>query len=355
MARQSYLYTDFSMSALKDKVQEKSGIQVVNMRSCNELAAQLETHDLHISAHTLARFFRVIANSNMPSQYTLDQLASFVGYNSWSNFHKQASNGFNKQSNGSSTIAETELSDSELSLIRFCLQDGAYGPLQNYFNSNRDIFGDPFCPKSQGILKTLTESLNINPKVRLWLFSYMLKDNFIGSTYFGHEINVDAISSYFGDAVDEYFLKLIHPSDNLYSSQTAWAHAIIMMQAFYQGDKKKLLQQGYELFKLSPPEENTLEHHLKNGQTFIWVFARYHFVHILYLYFADKAKAQKIEQKVKDIAQQLSNATQLHKIITYSLLFEALTHIGYSHLIDWFTPDYTTIVNNLNSPLKLKD
>jgi uncharacterized protein YbcV (DUF1398 family) len=180
----------------------------------------------------------------------------------------------------------------------------------------------------------------------------MLKDNFIGSTYFGHEINVDAISCYFGDAVDKYFLKLIHPSDNLYNSQIAWAHEIIMMQAFYQGDKKKLLQHGYELFKLSPPEDNTLQHHLKNGQTFVWVFARYHFVHILYLHFADKANAQKIEQKVKEIAQQLSNATQLQKIVTYSFLFEALTHIGYSHLISWFTTDYSRIVNNINGPIK---
>ena len=347
MARANYLYTEYSLTSLKDKVQEKAGIKVSAMRNCNDIAKILATANLNLSAHTIARFFSVLKNGTMPSLHTLNQLTLYVGYDGWDNFHNTISSKFNTNKYESSPVVETAISDSELSLIRFCIQDGAFGPLLNYFQANRDVFGNVSNPKTISLFSTLTEMLNSYPKIRHRMFSYMLKDDFLGKNYFACQVNVDAIATYYGDAVDQYFIRMLHPSDNRYEVQLTWGNTILMMQAFYKGNVKKLLQVGYELFRMSPPEANTLARHLDAGENEVWVFARYHFVHILYLYYSGKANTNSMELKVRLIIEQLSKATNKNKLIAYSFIFEALTFTGYQHLIACFTNDYIVIMDSI--------
>lgn len=349
MAREKYLYTEFSLNALKDRVQEKSGIQVINKRCSEELANELASKGFTISASTLARFLGVTSSNSLISRYNLDQLSKYIGYNQWDDFHKETSGDAKSIITHSATSAQPLVSNSELLLVKYCLQDGAYAPLINYIEDNKEVFSDPFNPKTEGLLCTFSQVLNSNSKIRPWLFSLMLEKEYLARNYFDHQINADAIATYFGDAIGNYYLKLISPNkSSLYQTNLTWAYTILMMQAFYQNNTRALRKYGYELFRLSPPEENTLEHHLINGQPYAWVFARYHFVHFLYLYYTDKATSKTIEQKVKNLEDQLSNAPAKSKVLAYSLIFEALTHIGYSDLITWFTDDYITLLSNFN-------
>ncbi|HCX99070.1 MAG TPA: hypothetical protein DG754_02925, partial [Bacteroidales bacterium] len=283
---------------------------------------------------------------------TLNQLALYAGYNGWDSFHNTISSKPKQSIHKQHSSTETSISDTELSLIRFCLQDGAFGPLMNYFHANRDIFGNADNPKTISLFSTLTDMLNNYPKIRHRMFSYMLKDDFLGKNYFAYQVNADAIATYYGDAVDQYFMRMLHPSDNRYESQLTWANTILMMQAFYQGNVRKLLQIGYELFRMSPPETNTLAHHLDAGENEVWVFSRYHFVHILYLYYSGKANS--MEQKVRLIIEQLSIATNKNKLIAYSFIFEALTFTEHQHLIACFTNDYIIAINSITDIYELK-
>jgi len=354
MARGNYLYTEFSLNALKEKVQEKSGIQVSTMRYCNNLASKMLDENLFVSPHTIARFFRVIKSKSMTSLYTLDLLSQYVGYGNWSHFHSAIScQKQNQKPPKKEKVVDIE-NDSELSLVRFCVQDGAFGPLFNYFIANRDVFADASHPKTVKLLFTLTELLNSYPKIRHQLFYFLLNNDYLGKNYFSLQVNADAITTYYGDAVSQYFLRMINPSDKLYPLQLVWANALLMIQAFYSGNTKKLLQIGYELFKNSPPEINTLVHHISSNSDQVWIFARYHFVHILYLYYSGKASRKKMEQKVRFIIDQLTNAPFICKLISYSFIFEALTFTGYSNLILWFTTDYIALINSIKDIEKIK-
>ena len=346
MARVKYLYTDYSFTALKNKVQERSGLQVSTMRSCTNLANKLAAHNLNVSAHTIARFFKVIRSSSMPSLHTINQLAIYVGSVDWETFHSSISSGRNE--NAVKPRFETDASDndSEMSLVRFCLQDGVFTPLANYFHANRDVFSDPDNQKTISLFSTLTDMLNSYPKIRHRMFSYMLQEDYLGKNYFTYQINADAIATHYGDSISQYFLRTLHPSDILYKSQITWANTILMTQAFYQGNSKKLLQYGYDLFKISPPEANTLAHYLEADENQVWVFARYHFVHILYLYYSGKANSNIMEQKVRFIIDQLANATYNSKLVTYSFIFEALTFSGHQNLIACFTNDFISLITS---------
>jgi hypothetical protein len=346
MANANYLYTNYSLTELKEQVQGKSGIKVSTMRNCTDLSEKLATVDFHISPHTIARFFRVINSGSKPSHYTLDQFAHYVGYNGWDNFHHKVSNEIRKGERTTPVGEEPFMSESEMSLVRFCLQDGALVPLTNYLRANREVFIDSHNPKTVGLLNTITNMLNSYPKIRHRMFNYMVKEDYLGINYFAHQINVDAITKYFGDAISQYFLKMVHPSNSLYDLQVTWANSILMMVAFYKGNIKRFLQLGYELFKKSPPEKNTTNRYLELADHFIWIFARYHYVHILYLYYSGKASNMVIEQKIRFIIDQLENATYKSKVVIFSFVFEALTFSGNSNFIKCFANEYFLIVNS---------
>jgi hypothetical protein len=346
MANANYLYTNYSLTELKEQVQRKSGVEISTMRNCSDLSEILASVNFHISPHTIARFFRIINSGTKPSQYTLDQFAHYVGYNGWNDFHNKVSNEIRECERITPAEKDPFVSESEMSLVRFCLQDGAFTPLTNYLRANREIFIDSHNPKTVGLLNTITSILSTYPKIRHKVLSLIVKEEYIGLNYFAHQINADAISTYFGDAISQYYMKMVNPCNNLYNSQVTWANSILMMEAFYKGNIKKFLQLGYELFRKSPPEENTTSKYLELADHYIWVFARYHYVHILYLYYSGKASNKVIEEKVRFIIDQLENTTYISKIVIFSFVFEALTFIGNSNLINYFTNYYFLIINS---------
>ncbi|MDX9853171.1 MAG: hypothetical protein RBS81_05270, partial [Tenuifilaceae bacterium] len=119
MAREKYSYTEFSLNALKDRVQEKSGIQVINKRCSEELANELASKGFTISASTLARFLGVTSSNSLISRYNLDQLSKYIGYNQWDDFHKETSGDAKSIITHSAASAQPLVSNSELLLVKY--------------------------------------------------------------------------------------------------------------------------------------------------------------------------------------------------------------------------------------------
>ena len=350
MARNNYTYTNYTIQVLKDKIQDKAGFKVFSMRDCKALSGKLEAQGLHISPHTIGRFFQVIKNKNMPSQFTLDQLADYVGYDHYRKFHDNISKA-QLTDPGQITEDATVNIDSELSLIRFCLQDGAYTPLINYLRTNRQILENDSNPKMHAILRTISKSIEEQYKNRRNIYELLMQEVPWAQAYFKHLIQADFISGFYGKAVEEQFYRIIHPSNSEYHSQVIWRYTMVAFKAFYNGQKKKFLENSYELFRLSPPQENTLAHHTYGKEVQVWVFARYHFVHFLYLYYSGHLKPQTLEQKLLFMEKELLK-TQTHDIaVTLSFLFEALWVTGYSKHILQFSDNYFKVLGNLSSIL----
>ncbi|ALO14808.1 hypothetical protein L21SP5_01149 [Salinivirga cyanobacteriivorans] len=353
MAKNNYIHTNYSIQALKEKVQQRAGFDIINMRDCKNLSGKLEAQGLHISPHTIGRIFQVIKNNNRPSKFTLDQLADYTGYDHWQKFHDTISKAQLPISDQAGEN-ETYTIDSELSLIRFCLQDGAYTPLINYLRSNRQILERGQNKKMGAILNTISQSILKQRKDREKIFSLLNQEVPWAKAYFKYLIHGDAINSFYGNAVKEHFFRIIHPSENEYHSQLTWGYAILAMQAFYNGQKKKFSENGYELFRQSPPEDNTLAQHTYGKETQIWVYARYHFVHLLYLHFSEKLNLKTLENKLLCMATELQKTNIDNIAITLAFLFEALWFTGNSSEILNFTDAYFKVISNMHKSVKLK-
>jgi hypothetical protein len=129
---------------------------------------------------------------------------------------------------------------------------------------------------------------------------------------------------------------------------------MMAFQAFYNGQKKLFLQNCYELFRLSPPEDNTLKHHTYGTEVQIWVYARYHFVHLLYLYFSEHLNAQTLENKLQCISDELQKINDVNIAVTLAFLFEALWFTGHTHQILYFSDTYFHLVSNMQQTSKLE-
>ncbi|MDA3867418.1 MAG: hypothetical protein PF489_11815 [Salinivirgaceae bacterium] len=345
MAKNSYDYTAFAFQQLKDLIATKVGFEIKTIRDCKEVSNVLETKGLHVSPHTIGRFYQVIKNNNMPSQFTLDQLSDFAGYDLWDTFFKSTSDGF-KQALDQNTTTQSENYDSELSLIRFCLQDQAYQPLINYLKANRSITAGGNDKKLFAIFNIIAEVIDKQTHSRHELYDFLVTDTMWALAYFKHMIPADAIHSHYGEAVKKHFLKIIHPSEKEYSSKLIWGYTIMAMQAFYSHRKKKFLEYSYELFKLSPPEQNTLNYHTYGIDVQVWVFARYHFVRLLYMFYSDQITNKEIDKEIYFLYIEMENASNYARIIILSFINEVLWIINQEEQILQFTDYYIEALND---------
>jgi hypothetical protein len=67
-------------------VENHAGRKIMSMADARWLAAELEHQRLFLSAHTIARFFRIISPERKIYQGSLNVLASYVGYTDWNHF-----------------------------------------------------------------------------------------------------------------------------------------------------------------------------------------------------------------------------------------------------------------------------
>lgn len=91
------------VSLLLKEIKQKTGYEIKTGRDCSSLSLQImQETNRSVSNTTLKRIFGIIQSSVNPSQYILDTLAVFVGYQDWESFAKTAESSQNSHPNGAS-------------------------------------------------------------------------------------------------------------------------------------------------------------------------------------------------------------------------------------------------------------
>ncbi len=88
MPAQIKKFSEVALRELCGQIIDKSGIPMVSMHHCSQLSLQLQSEVKNsISEFTIARVFGVLKSKSIPSVYTLDILADYLGVGSWDNFY----------------------------------------------------------------------------------------------------------------------------------------------------------------------------------------------------------------------------------------------------------------------------
>ena len=78
----------FYLRELVRKIEERVKFRLVNFQDCKAFAGILEENGIHISAHTVARVFGVLKSKHRPYVSTLNLLANYLGFDTYSQFAK---------------------------------------------------------------------------------------------------------------------------------------------------------------------------------------------------------------------------------------------------------------------------
>ena len=244
MTRVNYKYTDYAIKALLEEVEKKAEMNVNNTSDCHILSGIFAEAGILISAHTFARLYCIIPSKSMPSQYTLDKLAEFIGELNWQVFFSKVSEKIECVSNKSKTCSVNNC-ESELSLVKFCLQDKAYNPLFNYLNANLDLFnGDEYLNKNYQILYVIDVEIRRNPAIRKNILPFIVKNEVLRRRYFDKFVDIDGLNRYFAKFIEEEYIKNLNPRDKLYKMDLIWSYSILITAALYSNSIKRILKYG---------------------------------------------------------------------------------------------------------------
>ena len=82
----------FYLRKLVRQIEEKVKFKLVSFNDCKEFARILEQKEIYISAHTVARVFGVLKSKHRPYVSSLNLLANYLGFNTYSQFAKDVEN-----------------------------------------------------------------------------------------------------------------------------------------------------------------------------------------------------------------------------------------------------------------------
>jgi hypothetical protein len=347
MPRNNYNYSSFAIQSLLKRVAIKSGLQIQNIADCNILSAIIAKSGFFISDFTLARLYKVIASTSLPSKYTLDLLSQYIGEISWDKFFKKISSHIEENHTNLILKPDSQL-ESELTLLRFCLHDNAFNPIVNYLIKNLELFEESHSFKTYAILNVLDESIRYNDTVRNNLLPFITSNEILRNSYFKYFMNTDGLNHYYSNFLETTYLKHLNPIENNYKNNLTWVYSVLITSYLYSDNKEKLLQKSHELFKKINPNKELKENFEFNGEFQFYPYARFHFCHIVYLHFSQKSKSSKIfENKLNSILTEIEKLDSRRKSVVLSQIFEALIVAQLPELIISCTPTFYKILNDI--------
>jgi hypothetical protein len=344
MPKPNYQYTHFAISKLLDDVKSKSCIDIKGIGDCKRLSETIGKAGFLLSKDTLARLYKVISSKSMPSKYTLDLLADYVGENSWDCFFTNLS--VNIEGEKSKSVVSEDVSESELMLIRYCIHDKAFNPISNYLYENADILRDPNSDKSSAVFKLIDENIRENVSVRYKLLEIIINHEILRERYFNYYVNIDGLNTYYANYIENKFIKKLNPIQPDFRRNYIWAQSILITSYLYANKTRKLLKSGYELFNRFKPENEKLVNFIIDGEIHYYPYARFHFAHIIYVYYSEKDKAilGNIVQSIYNDIQLLNDSA---KAVVLAQIFESLSVAKKPELILAFSDVFKTIIKNL--------
>ena len=128
-------FDEYAIERLKFKFSEKIGFIVSNRPDCYKLSEIINQSGYgSVSDTTIYRLF-FSSKKHSPFKHTMDILAMFLGYkNSIELLENINSTRDSLDFNGINTVQDTTNN-----LMFYCIENGAYKPLLNYFNSLEDL------------------------------------------------------------------------------------------------------------------------------------------------------------------------------------------------------------------------
>lgn len=334
MPRNNYQYTHFSINNLLDIVKKKANVEITCIGDCELLSASMSKAGYSISKDTLGRLYKVIKSKSMPSKYTLNLLAEYVGYKTWNEYFKHTENNIDigKNFNNKSEKAN----ESELTLLNFCIHDNAYNPIINYLNQNLDIFEYPYTVKSFDILNLFDDNIRDNHNARYKLLEIINSNEVLRDIYFKFYVNIDGLNRYYAEFIEKKYLDKLNPVKKHYKLNYIWAKSILITSYLYSNKTKKLLSTGYDLFKKYKPENETIHKYIIDGEIHFYPYSRFHYANILYAHFSQKNNCY-ITNIIQLVSDDLRILNFSQKTVVLAQIFEALTVANKQEIIGSFS------------------
>lgn len=335
MPKPIYNYSASAILKLKEEIRLKSGIKFNSIDDCQRLALSIgELQKTYISEHTIARFFKVILSKTTPSLYTLDILSEYCGYSSWNYFYNLNSEQFKEtsftfQKNTSLHL----LGDSEILLIKYCLEEHSFAPILKYLHKVVPQIIDLVNEDCWKLVYALGNSIKTDSLVRKKLIPEIVKDEYLRKFFFNLWVDSDGLSIYYAEILKNQFLKHLNPQDINYKKDYCWANSMLMLNYIRTGQLKEFLKIAYSIYNHNHTEEFKC-HEI----TDVYPFARFHACHIIYQFFSQPKTPQIwYEKKLEFIKNEINsfrgsysfffNSFEDIEIVIYAQILEAL-HIA---------------------------
>ena len=334
MPHNNYQYTHFSINNLLDIVKKKANVEITCIGDCELLSASMSKAGYSISKDTLGRLYKVIKSKSMPSKYTLNLLAEYVGYKTWNEYFKHTENNIDigKNFNNKSEKAN----ESELTLLNFCIHDNAYNPIINYLNQNLDIFEYPYTLKSFDILNLFDDNIRDNHNARYKLLEIINSNEVLRDIYFKFYVNIDGLNRYYAEFIEKKYLDKLNPVKKHYKLNFIWAKSILITSYLYSNKIKKMLRTGYDLFRKYEPKNETIYNYIIDGEIHFYPYSRFHYANILYAHFSQKNNSH-ISNIIQLVSDDLRILNISQKTVVLAQIFEALTVANKQEIIGSFS------------------
>jgi hypothetical protein len=242
MPKPIHKISDYNLSHLKSKLEEKLTFRIITKLDCKKASESIQLeNDKSISESTIYRLFLLEGNKNTPYQHTLDILAQFIGQKDWFSFENYL----------------TEITDFQnlygvfpdqqqyKSLLSFNIHHGGLKPLYHFLEQfPTDISLDKKVILGKDIYKSLKNNPNNNvqfykefhtlPIIREGFFELLADPDFSIPDY---EMGLS------------FYLNNIKPHHSIKALQDyIFANSLLLRYYFIKGKKANVLELGKALY-----------------------------------------------------------------------------------------------------------
>jgi hypothetical protein len=242
MPKPKYKISEYLLSSLKFKLEEKLTFQIFTKLECRKVSELIKQEkDLSISESTIYRLFLWKGHDNLPYLHTLDIISQYIGFNDWFSLEKY----FNELIEFQHLYGVFPDQQQYKSLLSINIHSGSLKPLYLFLvQFSSDL---PF-DKKVILGEDIHRSLIINPNSNLEFYKQFHNLTIVREGFF--EILADpdfTIPDY--EIGLGYYLNNIKPQESIKALQDyIFANSLLLRYYFQKGKKELVLKIGSLLY-----------------------------------------------------------------------------------------------------------
>lgn len=278
-----------------------------------------------LSPTTVQRFFELIVNQSIPSDFTLNVFSEYAGYSCWDDFQKKNRDSLN--------LAQNEKlipDDYGVALFNLCLKNHHFETSLEYLellpseNLNSTI--------ELKIVESLGWVLRNDKKARKALLPELAKTK-NGRRYFYESfIDIDYVNEYYADAIGMYYLRFNSGLDKSKQiTDITFGKSIEFIGALKKEKTKKAIQTACELLNKTPIDISWQE------LAHPFPYARLILVYLISEFLKNRLTDRKINAAIEKIERTIPYLPPSQGALMLSKLMMALNYCGkYNAVIDLY-------------------